>query len=222
MKIAVLFALVYCQCSLAATNMTILVTGDWSQPCGDSYGYKLRGRLLICEAPNHRGTSPGVDTAVYLELQECSDFHGAILEVFCNMESTMAIGTNFQPGLETGILKAGGEWELRDASDKPVPVSAWGGAGGGRPGAYWITMPCDSTVQLRATAYNGGRPKGGAFVIDLPTNNYWVIPPHSTNSCFLSGTFTVNPPTNHVAQPDHHLWKGKLTLPKVRIPVEQL
>ena len=200
-------------CRVAAGDTNVLATGDWSKPVSDFLGYELRGRLLLCDSPKDKVT------AVYLELQECSDNWGGIIDVYCNMKPTVAFGARPDAQGKEHIEKAAAVWELRDASDKPVPESP-GGFGGGAPGAHWITSPCDSTVSLRASVYGGGRLKDGSLSIFF-LSNHWIIPPRSTNDFYLSCTFTVDPPTNHVALPEHHIWQGTLHLPKMKIPVQR-
>lgn len=187
-----------------------IAVGDWSEPVGNRS--KLRGRLLICETPRHRGPGGGYDTAVYLELQECSDFVGSPIHVYCNMMPDVSPGPDFKR-----IVKGGGHWELRDAADKPVAQSGYAYSGAA-PGADWMTLPCDSTVRLRVSLFGGGRMEDGSLGIALPSQ-YWVIPARSTNDYFLSGTFTVSPPTNSFDRLD--VWQGTLKLPKMKIPVKR-
>ncbi len=132
------------------------------------------------------------------------------------MPATVAIGSDSKL-----VVTGGCDWELRDSTNKTIPNSP-GGASGGEPAAEWVLLPCDSTVRLRASAYNGGRLKASVFTIDLPYHHFWQIPAHGTNQYFLSGTFIVNPPPNHVPRSNHVVWSGKLTLPKVRIPLDRL
>ena len=214
MKSIALFLLFAAQaCCFAVEDTNIIAAGDWSKPVGDFLGYTLRGRLLLCDSPKDKVT------AVYLELQECADSWGGCMDVYCNMKPTVALGGHPDSQGREHIEKAAAVWELRDASDKLVPESG-GGFGGGAPGASWIMLPCDSTVRLRASVYGGGRLKDGSLSIFFLSNS-WVIPPRSTNDYYLSCTFTVDPPTNHVALPEHHVWQGTLTLPKMKIPVQR-
>ena len=214
MKAIILFLVALCPCLCVIADTNVIAVGNWSEPVGDSRGYKLRGRLLICETPRHRGPGGGCDIAVYLELQECSDCVGATLQVYCNMEGDELLGPDFKR-----VEKAGGCWELRDAADNPVAQSPFAYSGAA-PGKYWMTLPCDSTVRLRATLFGGGRLEDGRLGIALPSQ-YWVIPARSTNDYFLSGTFAVSPPTNSIDELKFHVWQGTLKLPKIKIPVRK-
>jgi hypothetical protein len=214
MKAIVLLLLLACGCCrVAATSTLVVAAGEWSTPVVDSGGYGLRGRLLIRETPQHRGPE-GCHTAVYLELQEWSDFVGQTMQVYCNMEGDMAHAPDFKR-----IQKAGCRWELRDGFGKRVEESPFGFSGAG-PGTDWVTLPCDSSVRLRASLFGGGRLEDGSLGIALPSH-YWVIPSRSTNEYFLSATFTVNPPTNSFSPLVYHVWHGTLTLPKMKIPVRR-
>lgn len=218
--IALFLVFAACRCCLAVEDTNVIAAGDWSKPVSDLRGCSLRGRLLMCEGP-WRGVGQTTQTAVYLELQECSDGFGCCVDVYCNMKPTVALGAGPDAQGRERIEKASAHWELRDATDRPVPESPGGNFGGGAPGASWISMPCDSTVRLRATVYGGGgRSKDGSLSIFF-LSNYWVIPPRSTNDYFLSCTFTIDPPTNHVAFPGHQVWQGTLELPKMKIPVQK-
>jgi hypothetical protein len=211
--IAVLLLAASCACCFAVDDTNVLAAGDWSKPVGDFVGYTLRGRLILCDSPKNG------DAAIYVELQECSRAAGVDMDVYCNMNPTVALGGHPDAQGRERIEKAAAVWEMRDASDKPVPESP-GGFGGGAPGASWISLPCDSTVRLRASVYGGGRLKDGSLSIFF-LSNHWVIPPRSTNDYYLSCTFSVDPPTNHAALPEHHVWQGTLTLPKMKIPVQR-
>ncbi len=200
-------------CCFAVDDTYILAAGNWSKPASDLLGYALRGRLLLCESPKDKGT------AVYLELQECSEMWGGCLDVYCNLEPSVALGGHPDAQGRKRVEKAAAIWELRDASGKLVPQSP-GGFGGGAPGASWVSMPSDSTVRLRASVYGGGRLEDGSLSIFF-LSNHWVIPPRSTNDYYLSCIFTVDPPKNQVALPEHHVWQGTLVLPKMKIPVQR-
>jgi hypothetical protein len=211
--IALLFLLVARVCCFAVDDTNVLAAGDWSKPVGDSGGYMLRGRLLLCDSPKDKVT------AVYLELQECSGFWGGCIDVYCNMKPTVALGGHPDAQGRERIEQAAAVWELRDSAGNLLPESE-GGFGGGAPGASWIALPGDSTARLRASVYGGGRLKDGSLSIFFLSNS-WVLPARSTNDYYLSCTFTVVSPTNHVALPDHHVWQGTLRLPKMKIRVQR-
>ena len=88
--------------------------------------------------------------------------------------------------------------EARDAGGELIPAKP-AAFGGGMPGSVWITLSCDSTVRLRISAY-------AAFS------------PASANDYFVSGTFTVAPPSDHTGI---DVWKGKLELPKMKVTAQK-
>ena len=217
-RIALLVLLATGASCLGAEDTNVIASGEWSGPVscageGLEFCGTLRGRLLLCQSPKDKVI------AVYVEFQECADSWGGTLDVYCNMKPTVALGAGPDSQGRERIEEAAAHWEMRDASNRPVPESP-GGFGGGAPGADWITLPCDSTVRLRASVYGGGRLKDGSLSIFF-LSNHWVIPPRSTNDYYLSCTFVVDPPTNHVALPEHRVWHGSLSLPRMRIPVQR-
>jgi hypothetical protein len=172
---------------LAGDDTNVLAAGDWSAPVAgseDQYGRGghnpvIRGRLIFCESPKNQ------TPALYLELQDCHKAWGGDIEVYCALD--------------------GGACRLRDqdASDKPlsqkfIPPRF---TNGGMPSTHWITLPSDSTIRLRLTAYAGF---------------YYA----STNDYFVSGTFTAAPPS---VATDNRLdvWQGTLKLPPVKIVPEK-
>jgi hypothetical protein len=53
-----------------------------------------------------------------------------------------------------------------------------------------------------------------------PAMQSWTIRPTDTNVYFMSGTFTVTTPTNHIAKDLHDaraIWSGTLELPRMKI-----
>jgi hypothetical protein len=145
-------------------------------------------------APNH--------ARIYLELQHV--FKGAWynpLEIY------------FDIGLSDDL-----HFEMRDKFDQPVPqfpVKIRGPA----PNPCWVTLPCDSTVRLRADTYTLGPPSKPDGLGILVRGGCWLIRPNATNDFFLSGSFT--PSTDHPSSLKYHVWRGTLKLPKVKIPVEK-
>ena len=202
-SIVLLLALLTCECSFAVTNTVVIASGEWSEPVRDSRFYGLRGRLLLCETPQHRG-GQGYDTAVHLELQEWSDFLGPPMQVYCNMAGDMALAPDFK-----NIRKAGCQWRLHDGLGRPVQGSPFASSGP-PPGTYWVILHCDSSLRLRASLFGVGRFENGSLGIAL-SHQYWVIPPRSTNDYFLSATFTCDPPTNGFDPRALHVWRGTLT-----------
>jgi hypothetical protein len=215
--IALLFLFAAYQSCFATEDTNVIAAGNWSESVyyrdSGKSGCTIRGRLLLCESPKDQ------DAAVYLELQECSDSWGGMVEVYCNMNPTEALGGHPDAQGNERIEKEAAHWEMRDGSGKPVPVAP-GGFSGGAPGANWIVLPCDSTMRLRTTVYGGGRLKDGSLSIFFLANE-WIIPPHSTHDYYLSCTFTADPPTNHITPPNYEIWKGTLKLPAMKIPVKK-
>jgi hypothetical protein len=132
MKAAALLFLALLQTACFAVDDTnAIALGPWSEPVANYYGAAIRGRLGIYEH-RHRGPVAGVDTALYLELEEASDFFGARPEVYFHL-----------------------------------------GQDGGTNGLHYY---------------------------------------------FVSGTFTVTPPTNYVPKDFRWVWQGTLKLPQMEIP----
>jgi len=203
---AIVLMLAVHHCCIAATETNFVSVGGWSKPVSDFYGYALRGRLLLCQLP-WRGPANTPDIGVYLELEEVSDFAVAPVEVLCDL-----MATNRTDGLRC---------ELRYVDGRAVPEG--GAYSGGGPGSSWITLPAFSSIRLKVS---GGTAKAMADWIQITLSRQsWAFPSKDTNDCFLSGTFTVNPRADLVTPytpSNHHVWKGALTLPAVRIPVNRL
>jgi hypothetical protein len=104
----------------------------------------------------------------------------------------MDVYCNMNPG-------GGCHLNFSDASGQPVRMKG-GGFGGGMPGKSWITLPADATVRLRISAY--------------ATFSY-----ASMNDYFISGTFTIDPPADHLGD---NVFQGTLNLPPLKIPAKSL
>lgn len=207
MRTILLFLLLAsCPCCFCQTDTNVLAVGDWSEPVRDSDGHTLRGRLLVYGAQGQNNLGFYGHARVYLELQHphISGWYNP-MEIFYSIRDL--------------------HFEMRDGFDKPIPqenVSIRG------PTLLpcWVTLPCDSTVRLRADeALLGSQSKPEGLEI-LVHSGCWLIPPVATNDFFFSATFS--PTTNHtsfisrLAKPDpqYHLWQGTLKLPKVKIPLK--
>ena len=199
MKTVVFFLLLPClQCCFGQTDTNLLAVGDWSEPVHDGH-YGLRGRLLVYDdtGANH--------ARVYLELQHLWEGGWEYqLEVYVNVSDY------------DGDIR----FELRDGLGKPIPQELPPLAiVGPPPYPSWVTLPCDSTVRLRADIWSlGGRQNPGGLEVFVNGGD-WVIRPNATNDVFLSATFT--PPSGQPSSPNYHVWSGTLTLPKVRLPVKK-
>ena len=164
--ITVPILLVSCLWCLGACDTNVLALGDWSQPVANYYGTAVRGRLLLCEYPEHRAPTEKSDTAVYLELQEYSDFVAGRLELYCDMVGK----TSASPEGYDGGLRC----ELRDSSGKLVPKSGFS-FGGGAPTPCWVMLEPYGSVQLRASVYGGGRLWDGGLGLWFIGAGSWVL-----------------------------------------------
>jgi len=59
-------------------------------------------------------------------------------------------------------------------------------------------FPAMAALRLRVSVFGGGRLRDGGLGIWSVGAGAWTIKPSDTNTYFLSGTFTVDPPTNYV------------------------
>jgi hypothetical protein len=162
----------------ATDDTNLVAAGEWSQPVATQYGSAIRGRLLICDTPDHASSVQRTDTAVYLELQE---FSSAIMSVrvYCGIDRLTL--PDDAPGLRC---------ELRDSSGALVPYSP-GGFSGSEPGSSWVTLMPYCSTRLRISAYGAAcRMEDGGLHILLASRGAWDVHPNPTNEYYLSGTFT--------------------------------
>jgi hypothetical protein len=192
-----------CHCCFGQPATNFLVTGDWSDFVRDDAGYAVGGRLLIGDSSSTNKSGRSGNVKVYVELCHFDEgFHGLPIEIYVE---------------DLNCLR----FELRDGSGeriRPKKASEIFQISRGVEAAYRLTIPCDSTVRLRADYNLRGEKKPGEFDVTVP-GVFWRIRREATNDFFLSGTFS--PPTNTVSGGCHG-WNGTLELPKVRIPVEKL
>ena len=184
-----------------ANEPKIIAAGEWSRPVADTRGYALRGRLVLCEK---RASDDLRDVAVYVELQDASEFIGNAQRIFCEMDKRN-MGPEYKGGLQC---------ELHDKDKRLVPSSGFA-FGGGVPRSDWVTLPSDATIRVRATPFGIRRPRAVAIVPYL--NTMWVIENKDPNPYFLSGTFTVAPIEERNMPSAEHIWRGTLVLPAARI-----
>ena len=199
MRFIVLFLfLASARCSIAQTDTNVLAVGEWSEPVTDK-DHVLRGRLVVYDdkvqsAANH--------ARIYLELQHV--FQGGC---------SNAIEIYFDIGDGADGLR----FELRDGLGQAIPKKTNYSIRGHLPDPYWVTLPCDSTLRLRADNYNLGsqeKPDGlEIFVHD----GLWLIQSNAATECFLSASFT--PPKDYPSPLGYHVWQGTLKLPRVKIPI---
>jgi hypothetical protein len=200
------FVFAACQFCFAGGDTNIIAMSDWSKPVGTIHGHSLRARMIIAQehSPGHAGPWP--ETEFYLELQNVSVAIFSPTRIY------------FDPG-------RGLRCEVLDANGKPPPQVGGGGSGGGA-GACWITLPYDSTIRLRANMYGYGKKEGDGLLIQMspPAMQRWDIQAGDTNVYFLSGTFSVAPPTNDIPKDfevARAVWSGTLDLPKMKIAIQK-
>ncbi len=177
----------------AADAPKVIAAGDWSKSVAAD-GYALRGRLVLCEKKGQ--------TVVYVELQDASDAVGNGMRLYCAMG---------RPERNGGL-----QCELRDKDQKPVAMSPLHAFGGGVPISVWVTLPADATIRIRATPFGIGQNKARAICPHL--GQFWAINDDDPNDYFLSGTFTIAPPTDAMEQDGMRVWRGTIDLPATRIP----
>ena len=201
MKTFTLFLLLAClPCCFGQTDTNLLATGVWSEAVSDSGGHALRGRLLVYDGSGQPGTN---HARVYLELQ------------------------NVVPGIWVEPIEVyfghGGRFDLDfEMSDQlghpiePAMAAPWNGPA---PKPFWVTLPRESTLRLRADAPLGPLEKREGLQILAGGFRCWTIPPNTTKAFYLSATFT--PPQDHPSPLNYHVWQETLKLPKVKIPVKK-
>lgn len=218
MKQIALILLIAVGRTFAADDTNLVVAGDWSQPVTTPSGPAIRGRLLICDTPDHASSEHGTDTAVYLELQEFSSAVRSV-RVYCGLHRLTL--PDDSPGLRC---------ELRDNAGRLVPDSP-GGFSGSEPTSYWLTLHPYCSARLRVSAYGAAcRLKDGGLHINLASRGQWDVHPNPTNDYYLSGTFSSVTPTNELGLKlglpiidctNMDVWYGTLTLPSVKIPMKK-
>jgi hypothetical protein len=151
--------------------------GDWSKPVKDAEGYILRGRLILYDTPHYTNTFQGASPTEYwgnaplfLELENLSP----------RTDKSLAVYFALQDGLEC---------DLRDSRGWQVTNSIFGFTSGSlRPWfrSYWITVPLDGSVRLRADPQRGGHsPKAGGLEIELSLGQRWIIPAGDMSAYYL-------------------------------------
>jgi len=185
------------RCCFGQTDTNLLATGDWSEAVS-SDGHALRGRLLVYD---ENSRSAANHARIYLELQHV-----------------------FQGGWDNPVeiyFEFGGRknlhFEMRDGHDQSIPqypVVIRGPVAN----PYWVTLPCESTLRLRADNILGPQSKPDGLEVFVP-GDCWLIPSNATNDFFLSATFTS--PSDHSSPLHYAFWQGTLKLPKVKIPVKK-
>jgi hypothetical protein len=174
------------------TSNDLVATGDWSASVDG-----LRARLLV----SFTGTKEaGRDILLYLELQN----HSSLI-------TPMSLFYSSDNNCST-------TWSLTDRKGTPIPKILIAVRRPTIP-PYWIVVPFDSTLRLRAS--NGSsvsRTEKGSSSLLLPPNEYWSFPKSSQEEYFLSCSFEAKSPPEENGH--SNIWQGKLTIPKVRIPLQ--
>ena len=213
---------------LAADDTNLVAAGDWSQPDSTHDCPAIRGRLLICDTPDHASNVQRTDTAVYLELQEFSSALRSV-RVYCGLHRLTL--PDDAPGLRC---------ELRDNAGTLIPDSPGPqGFSGSEPASCWVTLMPYCSARIRVSAYGAAsRLEDGGLHIFLASRGAWDVHPNPTNDYYLSGTFTSAgmwkldldtglPLEAKQGTPDFSyctnidVWSGTLNLPPVKIPVKK-
>jgi len=203
-------------CAFGQTGTNALLAADWSAPVADK-GQTLRGRLWVGEGhywsdPRRSAERYWVHAPVYLELEHVVTF---------GWDQPIQIYFDIFSGLR---------FEMHDGSGKSIrPQGVLFGAI--LPEPYWVTLPCDATVRLRADVYTAGNSTNMTDEEILVGDGgkgpaEWVIPRISTNDYFLSCTFSplTNQPSfsrYHPSPLSYPVWEGTLKLPSVRVSVRK-
>ena len=195
MKTVALFLLLASlPCWFGQTDTNLLATGDWSEAVNDGPDCALRGRLLVYD---ERSPSAANHARVYLELQN------VFLGGWAN-----PIEIYFEFGSRNNL-----HFEMSDKLDRPIRQEMVVIIGP-QANPYWVTLPCESTLRVRADELLGPQSKPAGLEVFVP-GGCRIIPPNATNDFYLSATFT--PPKDHPSPLHYHVWHGTLKLPKVGI-----
>jgi hypothetical protein len=189
-----------CGSGLAGGETNVIAASEWSEPV-EQHDHSVRGRVIVCEGRSPAYAGEGQEVLVYLELENVTRSWGQPLKLYCDP-------------------MGGARYELSDANGRRVPPAPTAGSGGA-PAAYWITLPYDSSVRLRANPGGWGTPQNAALALPMRpmAGDYWLIKHGDTNEYFLSATFTVASPKNGASSAEDRSWEGTLKMPKVKISV---
>jgi hypothetical protein len=203
MRLYIATALLFLAASAsAADGPTVIALGGWSKSVADKDGYALRGRLVLCEKVVSEDRR---EVAVYLELQDASEFIGHGMQLWCEVAKH-----DFRPEYKAGL-----HCEMTGKDGKRIEPEGFP-FGGGVPKNQWVALPVDSTVRLRTTPF--GIHRQGALAICPALGGMWIIPDDDKTEYRLSGTFTIDPAAdNKPPSDDLHVWRGTLTFPPMQI-----
>jgi hypothetical protein len=195
MKTIVTSALLMASSCFGQTDGNLIATGDWSKPVRDENGVGsvLRGRLLVYD---DQAQSAANHARIYLEIQQVftNGWYDPV-EIYC-------FGTNL-------VL------ELQNEHGQPIPSMATVRVGAVL-NSYWVTVPCDGTVRIRADECTLGPHEKPDGLYILTGGNAWLVPRNATNDFYLTCSFTSA--TNHPSPLHYDTWRGTLRFPEVKIP----
>jgi hypothetical protein len=181
---------------IAYGDTNLIGVGEWSQTVNDSDGYGLRGRLLVYHAAvRNRGGFTDL-ARVYLELEH------PFVDAWRNpIEISYSVGRDVQLFLQDGTGRSISAEPYATRGPPQIP--------------FWVTVPCDSSIRLRADFYTLTSSTSWHTGLSIMSTGMWNLALPGTNDYFLSGTF--RPSTNQSNRLNYHTWQGTLQLPKVRI-----
>jgi hypothetical protein len=196
----------------------VIAISDWSQPVdgcsGMEYGGRcttLRGRLVILQGHFPGDASELPSTLVYVDFQNLGL---STAEIYFDPGH----GNDFHAEKCNGL-----KCDLFDSQGKTVPQCGMAYSGGGL-GQAWLTLVSDSTLRMPASYLGVRSPKEGGLILPFG-DKQWFIQPNDTNTYYLSASFTVIPPTNHISEAVKQMrsvaWNGTLVFPKVKISLDK-
>jgi hypothetical protein len=198
-----ILGLVFTQLCLEASETNAVATGDWSEPVGG-----LHARLLVY--PNGQDRPP----------QRNAQDWSRLAKVYVEFENVSESLDPMQIRLDGHLAAL--RCQLLDGSGNapPEPGMGFGSAPVIRP--YWLLLPFDSSLKVRADNL-WGIPKPGERGLSLSVGPHrWLIPDGSPTNYFLSGTFTVPEPSSLPERSSYYehpsAWSGALKLPRVKLP----
>jgi hypothetical protein len=187
--IAFLVLVIWSQCCFAGDETNSMSVGAWSEAVGG-----VRARFLV-ERDSKLRPDGRHWAIVYLEFQNVS---GGVEEIY--------YATQF---LRPEVLDAKG--------NPPRPV----GSAGSRPSLrdVWLVLPGrDATLRFRVSIGGAAlqtKEDGLAMGLDSCGIDIWFLPASSSETFFLSATFSSKPPKR---VDGYSGWEGTLKIPKVEIP----
>ena len=169
-----------------------IASGDWSEPVKG-----LRARLHLAEGAPVAGTRMAL---VYLEFENVSDVLNPMLVDFGSPQLNVV-----------------------DSAGQSVPHSP-AAASIISPPPYTVVLPHDSRLRFRISVSGYSISSNAGLAIQLDSG-FWIIPADNTAERYIAGSFSVPelaPLDNQTRSKDiergNRVWRGTLTLPKIKIP----